>query len=121
MAGHTEAPPRDARALDEVIRNGAERVRAGRAAGARGTGALPAVSAVEPQQLHVHLDAPTELAERRADPLAVRHEPAVEVVGVKRGPEAEREDALRVHRRGDDLVVEGERARVRLRDPIERA
>src|SRR5438046_950921 len=56
-AGHAEAPPRDARALDEVIREGAERVRAGRARGARRTGALAAVPAAQPQQLHVHLDA----------------------------------------------------------------
>src|SRR5213078_217369 len=80
-AGHAEAPPRDARALDEVIREGAERVRAGRARGARRTGALAAVPAAQPQQLHVHLDAPTELAERRADPLGVRREPAVELAG----------------------------------------
>src|SRR5439155_521199 len=97
------------------------RRRGARVGRAGGTGALAAVSAGEPQELHVHLDTPPELTERGADPRGVRREPALELAGVQRGSEAERQDAVRLHRRGDDLVVERERARVRLRNPLELA
>src|SRR5437773_7754915 len=121
VAGEPEAPARDARALDQVIGEIAERVHARRARRAGGTGALAAVSAGEPQELHVHLDTPPELTERGADPRGVRREPALELAGVQRGAEAKRQDAVRLHRRGDDVVVERERARVRLRNPLELA
>src|SRR3989442_491572 len=89
VAGEPEAPARDARALDQVIREGAERVHAPRARPAGGAGARAAVSSAEPRELHVHLDTPPELTERGADPRGVRREPALELPRVPRGSETE--------------------------------
>src|SRR4030095_12220413 len=91
------------------------------AVGALVTGPLDRVPAVQAQELDAHLDAASKLTERRAYERGVGVEPGVEIGRRHDGAEPERQRGRGLQRRGDDVVVDGERPGVGHRRKIEGA